>query len=332
MERTGAWLLLAALMIETFGLAWDIQWHSDVGPDTFFTAPHLVMYIGTATAGLASLAVVLYRTFLRPDSTVRSVNVLRTFRAPVPFLVSGLGAAGTLLYGLADLWWHTVYGFDATPTSPPHVAMSLCSLVTVCGGVMAFSSLRESQSGRVGLAVYMGGACYATIFLLLSTPALPFVLGIPLAVVVMCVLGLVMTAAITRSPGLVIVSGLSFAAIHGVSWFVVPAVTRAYATAIGLPLRDYVDGTPMYGAFTPFALLPVALLVAGALALGKRLWSPRIVAPVAGAIAATVLSIGYLVQLDALDAATVVASAVLGLGAGWIGWRASAPLRTLAEV
>lgn len=55
-ETIGAWLLLVASLTGTFGLVWDIQWHTDVGPDTFFTAPHLVVYLGMATTGLTSLA------------------------------------------------------------------------------------------------------------------------------------------------------------------------------------------------------------------------------------------------------------------------------------
>ncbi|CAM3890126.1 hypothetical protein KIPE111705_29930 [Kibdelosporangium persicum] len=331
-ERIGAWLLLVCATITIVGFSWDIQWHADVGPDTFFTAPHLVMYLGTATTGFTCLGVVLYRTFRRPDPAVRTVKVLGTFQAPIPFLVTGLGAAAELLYGLTDLWWHTVYGFDVTPTSPPHVAMSLCVLVEAIGAVMAFASLRETRSGRVGLAVYVGLATYGQVFLLLSTPALPWVREFFFAVALMGVLALVLVAAVTRSPGLVVVTGLSYAVVHAVTWFTMPPLTRAYAASIDLPVRDYVDGTSVYASFSPLVMLPAALLMAGALALGKRFGSVKGAAMVAGVVGAALLTLGYCVQYNVMDVVTIVVTAAFGVLIGLAAWRMSAPLRNLAEV
>jgi hypothetical protein len=42
--RTGFGLLLGACFY-ILGGSWDIQWHADVGPDTFFTAPHSMLYL-----------------------------------------------------------------------------------------------------------------------------------------------------------------------------------------------------------------------------------------------------------------------------------------------
>src|SRR5256885_6017911 len=101
-------VLFGGTLLSLVGLTWDLQWHEDVGPDTFFTLPHLFLYSGSAIAGLASLAVVLATTAAtragRPvDPAVggRAVNVLgRTFAAPLGYLVSGGGAALFLIYGL----------------------------------------------------------------------------------------------------------------------------------------------------------------------------------------------------------------------------------------
>ena len=48
--------MLAGTLMSLIGTSWDVQWHVDVGPDTFFTLPHLVLYSGSAIAGIASLA------------------------------------------------------------------------------------------------------------------------------------------------------------------------------------------------------------------------------------------------------------------------------------
>ena len=57
-----AFVMLAGTLISLSGLAWDIGWHTDVGPDSFFTLPHLFVYSGGAIAGLTSLVMVLRAT------------------------------------------------------------------------------------------------------------------------------------------------------------------------------------------------------------------------------------------------------------------------------
>lgn len=54
--------LILGIALSFLGVAFDAQWHTDVGPDTFFTLPHLIWYSAIATAGLTSLFVVLYST------------------------------------------------------------------------------------------------------------------------------------------------------------------------------------------------------------------------------------------------------------------------------
>src|SRR2546430_13856858 len=53
--RVGAGVVLLGTLITTLGISWDVQWHKTVGPDTFFTLPHLALYSGSALAGIASL-------------------------------------------------------------------------------------------------------------------------------------------------------------------------------------------------------------------------------------------------------------------------------------
>lgn len=102
-----AFVMLAGTLISLSGLTWDIDWHLDVGPDSFFTLPHLLIYSGGAIAGLTSLVMVLrataaQRNGLALDPTVggRAFKVLGVFAAPIGYLVGGIAAATFLLYGL----------------------------------------------------------------------------------------------------------------------------------------------------------------------------------------------------------------------------------------
>ena len=75
-----AFVMLAGTLISLSGLTWDIDWHLDVGPDSFFTLPHLFIYSGGAIAGLTSLVMVLRATAhsamaripIRPSAVARS--------------------------------------------------------------------------------------------------------------------------------------------------------------------------------------------------------------------------------------------------------------------
>ncbi|MGL4609188.1 MAG: hypothetical protein ACRCYY_05805 [Trueperaceae bacterium] len=55
-------MLALSVLCLRFGSAWDVNWHNDVGPDTFFTLPHVFICSGVAIAGITCLVTVLYST------------------------------------------------------------------------------------------------------------------------------------------------------------------------------------------------------------------------------------------------------------------------------
>jgi hypothetical protein len=331
----GAAVLVVGLTLGLFGLVWDIEWHSDVGPDTFFTAPHLMLYASSAVSGLGCLAVVLLHTVavrrdLADDSTP-AVTVLGTFRAPLPFLVAGLGIAGGLLYGLGDLWWHSVYGFDVTPTSPPHVAMSICDLAASTGSIMAASSLRATRFGRWAFALACSCALGTWTFLLYSVPDVAGIPGLVLAMPVLCALLLALFAGTTRSPKWVLAFGLTFAVLQGVTALWTPAITNWYADSLGLAIRDFASPLPSMPLTYPFALLPAAAVVAGGMWLARRRnVHPRWAFAAIGAVASLVVLAGYLVLGLPVPLYGYLAVAVLGAAAAILGWHLATPLRQLA--
>jgi hypothetical protein len=155
-----AFVMLAGTLISLAGLTWDIDWHLDVGPDSFFTLPHLFIYSGGAIAGLTSVVMVLQATAAQRhgqdlDPTVggRAFTVLGVFAAPIGYLVGGIAAASFLLYGLYDEWWHGLYGFDVTVASPPHQGWLTSICVTMVGTAIVFAAAREHRWGRWGFMV-----------------------------------------------------------------------------------------------------------------------------------------------------------------------------------
>ncbi|MFD4635795.1 hypothetical protein ACFWN2_00700 [Lentzea sp. NPDC058436] len=334
-------VVVGGTLISLIGLTWDIQWHSDVGPDTFFTLPHLFLYAGSAISGLASLAVVLMTTAAakrdRPIDPVvggRAVGVFgRTFSAPVGYLVSGIGAALFLVYGLWDQWWHGLYGFDAVIDSPPHIGLLLSISITMVGAVMIFAVGRDHSWGTYGLAAAAGTLLAFSMVTVLGLRALP---GGPVNTVnagsaFFSVMILFMGAYVLNRRGGALTVGIVVALLQAVFWWFSPWATEVYANATGLPLRDYVDGVPGLPNMIPMSLVLVAVVVE--LLRGLPAW----ITGAAGGLIITALAplqrmLTYGSNFPAIDryAATVVAGVVLGALAGMLGRRFGHMLRHLS--
>jgi hypothetical protein len=344
---------LAGTFISLIGLTWDIQWHSDVGPDTFFTLPHLFLYSGSAVVGIASLTVVLMTTAARragrpidPRVGGRVVNVFgRTFAAPLGYLVSGVGAATFLVYGLWDQWWHGLYGFDAVIDSPPHIGLLLATTVQSLGTVGVFAAAREHRWGRIG--------ALATLVVLLTTgPVLalglqqlpdnqfdPITAGVGMGSVLLLNVG----AGFLRRPGGALAVAAGAAALQGVFWWFSLWAAHAYADLVGLPLRDKVSGVPQLPSLIPMVLVPVAVLLEVLYLVARRQnWSPGRVSVLAGGFGALVVGIVQPLQRSWLFPipappmtyllVTGVVAGLLGLLGGFAGWRFGGMLRLLAPV
>lgn len=267
-DRLGAAGVLLGIFLSTFGISFDIEWHTDVGPDTFFTLSHLMLYAGSAIAGLASLVMVLRSTAAqragRPLPGMAGGVPVRVFRgaftAPLGYLVSGVGAASFLLYGLMDLQWHSTYGFDAVLGSPPHIALFLSISLTMVGSIIVNASQRATRSGRIGLllsipVLIVFGPITTNAISHLPLPFDPLIAGTALISVLLLAMG----AIIMAKPGYAVAVAVVLGVLQIVLWFFSPWAAHAYAAASGLPLRDGLANQPPH---LPSAI-PMFLIVAG---------------------------------------------------------------------
>jgi hypothetical protein len=322
----GAWLLLTGFCSLWLGVAWDGQWHVDVGPDTFFTAPHLMFYFGSALIGLTSLAVVLPSRGTTAGPDVRVLG----FRAPAAFLVAGLGSAAHLLYGAVDLWWHTVYGFDILESTPSHLSLQLAMQVQAIAVVMAFAALRGTRSGRWGLAA-AGAFGVAAGSIMLDGD----VFGVSLTVLggsAVAVWTLCAVAGITRSAWWVAALGLSFVVVHAATFLFPPFATRLYSEGIDQPLRDNALGLPVLALAMPLVFPLIAVVAAASVALARRRAVPPNVAMAAlGAVVGLVVVVSRLFFDEVGTSPLLAALAITALGAlaGRFGWQSAALLRRL---
>lgn len=119
------WTAAVAGAVAIVAVYWDEAWHTDVGRDTFWSAPHLLLY---GAVGVAGLAVVAWG--------VRALAATRSVLAVLghgPLAVAGLGGLVVLGAGPADAAWHEAYGRDAVLWSPPHMLAVLGTVAMLLG-------------------------------------------------------------------------------------------------------------------------------------------------------------------------------------------------------
>jgi hypothetical protein len=111
---------LIGTLLSWFGSGWDVSWHRLFGRDTFWTTPHLFIYVGVALWGVAALIATATAVAGRPIRG-RALTV-GPLRAELGLALIGIGALVTILAGPFDNLWHAVFGRDVDIWSPPHLA------------------------------------------------------------------------------------------------------------------------------------------------------------------------------------------------------------------
>ncbi len=320
------WLMAVGSFLSLTGFAWDIQWHTEVGPDTFFTVPHLFIYAGSAVIGLVCLVMSL--RILNAERIAG--DRLSLTPIPRPYLIAGFGTVIFLLCGLWDEWWHSVYGFDVKILSPPHIGLLTCVQIGMVGTVVAFASSARRTDGfgagprrlggllgglrpllasrTLGIVAMAAGSASFLIFFSGLTGFLPLdaigIQGDRLYIGVVFVLALLFAAS---------ASGVRFAATSvaiaiivlklASGWFTL-AATDWYAGSLGLFLRDSVladpanrvsefsDALPTWWVVLIAALLIDAALIVGARrSTGSDATRGRVVVAVAGAASGLMMSL-----------------------------------------
>lgn len=101
-------------LLAVCGTYWDIRYHIDVGRDSFWIPPHLMVYSGIIIGFFGSL-LALWKT--------RQIH--KPFSKKLSFAILLIVASGLLQISGApiDDWWHRMFGLDVTVWSPPHLLL-----------------------------------------------------------------------------------------------------------------------------------------------------------------------------------------------------------------
>ena len=178
LDRLTSLIVLGGALI-TFGILWDISWHSTIGRDSFWTPAHMMIYVGGTVSGCLAGWMALTATFLNPGR-MKDVSVeLFGARAPLGAWVTIWGSLAMLTSAPLDDWWHGAYGLDVKILSPPHALLAAGMYGVVTGGYLLASARRnrmgsaaEGVSGT-GLAIAANGVQLALSSILLTELSFP---------------------------------------------------------------------------------------------------------------------------------------------------------------
>jgi hypothetical protein len=141
---TGAFLQIA-------GANWDVSSHVLGIVDTFFTTPHLVLYVGIL---LSLVAGVIGVRLIKVDDE----------RLRLGLRVSLAGSTIQLVAAPLDFWWHDAFGFDPFLFTPTHsmliVGLALCGIGMMIGVMRLLRRDGSTRSLRL-----LGTLSLATIWL-----------------------------------------------------------------------------------------------------------------------------------------------------------------------
>jgi hypothetical protein len=139
------WFLTAVLSGSTailIGLIWDICWHRTIGRDTFWSPPHMAIYLGGIVAGLSSAWVIFATTFGGAARRADGVRVLG-LSGPLGAFFCSWGAGARLTSAPFDDWWHGAYGLDVKIISPPHAVLALGIMAIQVGAMLTAVALQN---------------------------------------------------------------------------------------------------------------------------------------------------------------------------------------------
>src|SRR5438034_4091780 len=119
-RRAALWGLLGAKVVSSWGVQWDIQWHTLIGRDSFWIAPHLMTYAGVVVMVGLSFGV-LAATTLSPSWRGGDVVRVLGLTGTRGFHLAAWGIALTVLAAPIDDLWHRLFGLDVTLWSPLHL-------------------------------------------------------------------------------------------------------------------------------------------------------------------------------------------------------------------
>jgi hypothetical protein len=135
----GCTLVSLGIFISATGGSWDITNHLLNKPESFFSAPHAMLYAGVASAIVG--CGVMFRAYKSMHGSYPSLNV------PTNLVITGI--AMLVVAGPVDFAWHSAFGLDGL-LSPPHFVLLMGMVISSLGslfGIIRCTNHDEPNDG-----------------------------------------------------------------------------------------------------------------------------------------------------------------------------------------
>ncbi len=308
------WLAVIAGMLAIIATYWDGAWHTEIGRDSTFAPPHLLLY-----ASIVVVAGIVAAWALSTMIGARSVFAVLRQRALV---LSGVALIAVAASAGLDVLWHEYFGRDAVLWSPPHLLGIIGSLVLVIGVTMSGGGRRAPRAIDLALgAVLLGTAMLPVMEYDSRVPQFSEVLYLPIVIVAALFAAWVIDATVSGSRVMTVIV-IAVVAFRTVIWGVLtawewPAVDVPFAllglALLDLPLRRRTDRVALAAAAMSAiqlaasaaglssvgadSVLPVALIVVVVAGLAM------LIARRTGAVPAAVVVVALVAASLSVDAA-----------------------------
>src|ERR1700722_19211319 len=141
------WVSVIGVTSAMIGVHWDISWHRSIGRDTFWTPPHIAIYLCGIIAGISSAYLILATTFGKLPQVRASSVKMWGFYGPLGAFVTAWGGIAMLVSAPFDDWWHNAYGLDVKILSPPHTVLAAGVLAIEIGALMLLLGYMNRAEG-----------------------------------------------------------------------------------------------------------------------------------------------------------------------------------------
>jgi len=154
------WAMLGSMLLSSWGLRWDIQWHYRIGRDSFWIAPHLMTYAGVTLLVFLSFGTLVAGTLRPVNDRLRMFGLVGT---PGVHLAAW-GIALTVLAAPIDDLWHRLFGLDVTLWSPPHLLGLVGAAVNTLGCLVIAREVYPAGSrGKLAATLVAAAMVYGTL-------------------------------------------------------------------------------------------------------------------------------------------------------------------------
>src|SRR5579864_3016868 len=141
------WASIAGVTSAMVGVEWDISWHRSIGRDTFWTPPHMAIYLCGVIAGISAAYLILATTFGKLPEVRKSSVKMWGFYGPLGAFITAWGGIAMLVSAPFDNWWHNAYGLDVKILSPPHAVLALGITSIEIGALMLLAGYMNRAEG-----------------------------------------------------------------------------------------------------------------------------------------------------------------------------------------